>query len=157
MSTVLLVFVRATLLACQIKHVLLQTNRLAMSINSRGISMQCTDCTCMRNGTCFKTRQPGSRLSCNHYQVALCYILRRCKLCHLQSALQACSQQSCHVRKLQFDMANVRCGCVQIVMTANAFVWSFICMPHTPQDDAAAKRVMHTNIQVSLCDVFHPV
>jgi hypothetical protein len=29
----------------------------------------------------------------------------------------------------------------QIVMTANAFVWSFICMPHTPQDDAAAKRV----------------
>ena len=29
----------------------------------------------------------------------------------------------------------------QIVMTANAFVWSFICMPHTPHDDAAAKRV----------------
>ena len=30
---------------------------------------------------------------------------------------------------------------VQVVMTANAFVWSFISMPHTPQDDAAAKRV----------------
>ena len=29
----------------------------------------------------------------------------------------------------------------QVVMTANSFVWSFISMPHTPQDDAAAKRV----------------
>ncbi len=29
----------------------------------------------------------------------------------------------------------------QVVMTANTFVWSFITMPHTPQDDAAAKRV----------------
>jgi len=28
-----------------------------------------------------------------------------------------------------------------IVMMATAFVWSFICMPHTFQDDAAAKRV----------------
>ncbi|KAA6428794.1 MAG: hypothetical protein FRX49_01669 [Trebouxia sp. A1-2] len=30
---------------------------------------------------------------------------------------------------------------MQVVMTANAFVWSFISMPHTPQDDAAAKRI----------------
>ncbi|KAA6428561.1 MAG: hypothetical protein FRX49_01437 [Trebouxia sp. A1-2] len=30
---------------------------------------------------------------------------------------------------------------MQIVMTANAFVWSFICMPYTPHDDAAAKRI----------------
>ncbi|DBA92558.1 TPA: hypothetical protein ACH3X1_002782 [Trebouxia sp. C0004] len=30
---------------------------------------------------------------------------------------------------------------MQIVMTANAFVWSFISMPHTPHDDAAAKRI----------------
>ena len=29
----------------------------------------------------------------------------------------------------------------QVVMTANSFVWSFISMPHTPQDDAAARRV----------------
>ncbi|DBA74569.1 TPA: hypothetical protein ACH3X2_009444 [Trebouxia sp. C0005] len=30
---------------------------------------------------------------------------------------------------------------MQVVMTANAFVWSFISMPHTPQDDAAPKRI----------------
>lgn len=31
--------------------------------------------------------------------------------------------------------------CVQVVMTANTFVWAYIGMPHDPHDDAAAKRV----------------
>jgi len=30
---------------------------------------------------------------------------------------------------------------LQIVMTANAFVWSYIAMPHTPQEHAVAMRV----------------
>lgn len=30
---------------------------------------------------------------------------------------------------------------LQVVMTANAFVWSYIAMPHTPQEHAVAMRV----------------
>ena len=30
---------------------------------------------------------------------------------------------------------------VQLVATANAFVWTFIAMPHLPQDHAVAMRV----------------
>lgn len=32
------------------------------------------------------------------------------------------------------------CG-LQLVATANAFVWTFIAMPHLPQDHAVAMRV----------------
>ena len=38
-------------------------------------------------------------------------------------------------------MLKAQTVCLQLVATANAFVWTFITMPHLPQDHAAAVRV----------------
>lgn len=46
-----------------------------------------------------------------------------------------------HMRYLSFSSIAECCKLLQVVMTANAFVWSYIAMPHTPQEHAVATRV----------------
>ena len=42
---------------------------------------------------------------------------------------------------------------LQVVMTANTFVWAYIGMPHSPADDAAAERGM---IKLGHLTCMHP-
>ena len=44
--------------------------------------------------------------------------------------------------------------CLQVVMTANAFVWSYISMPHTPQEHAVAMRVRFICAHVHMSQAF---
>lgn len=46
-----------------------------------------------------------------------------------------------HVLYLSFSSIAECWKLLQVVMTANAFVWSYIAMPHTPQEHAVAMRV----------------
>ena len=41
--------------------------------------------------------------------------------------------------------------CLQVVMTANAFVFAYIAMPHNPQEHAVAMRVYFYLLQQILC------
>ena len=64
------------------------------------------------------------------------------------TCVHGCSQLwlSEHFAVCKISNPNCSCStytevCMQLVATANAFVWTFIAMPHLPQDHAVAMRV----------------